>query len=49
MEYINKYIYIHIKRDLSLMVKYRTFNLCHVGSNPIDLKNYLYVKDNIYL
>lgn len=29
------YIYI---RDLSLMVKYETFNLCYMGSIPIDLK-----------
>ena len=26
-----------IYRDLSLMVKYETFNLCYMGSNPIDL------------
>ncbi len=25
-------------RDLSLMVKYETFNLCYMGSTPIDLK-----------
>jgi hypothetical protein len=27
-----------IYRDLSLMVKYETFNLCYMGSNPIGLK-----------
>ena len=26
-----------IIRDLSLMVKYETFNLCYMGSNPIGL------------
>ena len=25
-------------RDLSLTVKYETFNLCYMGSNPIGLK-----------
>lgn len=24
-------------RDLSLMVKYETFNLCYMGSSPIGL------------
>ena len=28
-------------RDLSLMVKYETFNLCYMGSNPIGLKRFL--------
>ena len=28
-------------RDLSLMVKYETFNLCDVGSNPTGLKIYV--------
>ena len=34
------YILYKIKliRDLSLMVKYETFNLWYVGSNPIGLK-----------
>ena len=32
-----KEVYIYIYRDLSLMVKYETFNLCYMGSNPIDL------------
>ena len=47
--YINIYIFVidyklylfnnnHIiYRDLSLTVKYETFNLCHMGSNPIGL------------
>ena len=26
-----------IYRDFSLMVKYETFNLCYMGSNPIGL------------
>jgi hypothetical protein len=34
------FIYIHILRDLSLMVKFWTFNLCNVGSNPIDLTHF---------
>lgn len=25
-------------RDLSLMAKHETFNLCNAGSNPADLK-----------
>jgi hypothetical protein len=28
------------KRDLSLVVKYKTFNLRFAGSNPADLINY---------
>ena len=32
-----KEVYIYIYRDLSLMVKYETFNLCYMGSNPIGL------------
>jgi hypothetical protein len=32
-----KEVYENI-RDLSLMVKSETFNLRHIGSNPIDLK-----------
>lgn len=31
---------IKILRDLNLMVKYETFNLCYMGSIPIDLKLY---------
>ena len=31
------FIEVYIYRDLSLMVKYETFNLCYIGSNPIDL------------
>lgn len=33
-----KEVYMKIYRDLSLMVKYETFNLWYVGSNPIGLK-----------
>lgn len=33
-------VYIKIYRDLSLMVKYETFNLCYMGSNPIGLNKY---------
>ena len=32
-------------RDLSLMVKYETFNLCYMGSNPIDLKFYIKINN----
>ncbi len=32
------------KRDLSLMVEYETFNLCCMGSNPIGLKLYTFIK-----
>ena len=35
----------NIYRDLSLMVKYETFNLCYVGSIPTDLN--LFVDNNI--
>ena len=34
----NLILYKIIYRDLSLMVKYETFNLCVVGSNPTGLK-----------
>ena len=33
-------VYIKIYRDLSLMVKYETFNLCYMGSNPVCLNKY---------
>ena len=36
-------------RDLSLMVKYETFNLCVVGSNPTGLIILLYLIYNILL
>jgi hypothetical protein len=32
-------------RDLSLMVKYETFNLCYVGSNPAGLKLFIISKE----
>jgi hypothetical protein len=42
------YILYKIKliRDLSLMVKYETFNLWYVGSNPIGLKFNILNVDN---
>ena len=33
-------------RDLSLMVKYETFNLCVVGSNPAGLNIFLDIEFN---
>ena len=36
-------------RDLSLMVKYETFNLCYMGSNPIGLKLKINFKLYVYL
>ena len=33
-------IELHKLRDLSLVVKCETFNLCYTGSNPVDLNEY---------
>ena len=33
----NNYVLFKYCRDLNLMVKYETFNLCYVGSNPTGL------------
>ena len=42
---------IYIYRDLSLMVKYETFNLCYMGSNPIGLneQKFVYVRGYSWL
>lgn len=39
---------LKIYRDLSLMVKYKTFNLRHIGSNPIGLKKKIIYNKNSY-
>lgn len=36
-------------RDLSLMVKYETFNLCYMGSNPIGLNLLHLIGYNYYM
>ena len=37
LSYFTYSIIIYNTRDLSLMVKYETFNLCYAGSNPTGL------------
>lgn len=43
---INKH---KINRDLSLMVKYETFNLCYMGSNPIGLNLLHLIRYSYYI
>jgi hypothetical protein len=46
LKFTVKHICVCILRDLSLMVKYETFNLCYVGSIPTGL---IKIQKNVYL